>query len=247
MGSRAARESRRADAGQPRERRAVAQRGRHPAAHPGPARHDDRPAVGRRPDRRVRRGLGRADALPGPVGARSGAPVARLHHPGPGHRGRAHARHREHRLAGARLPVVDRRLQRVLLHAAPGAGLLAGVRGRARAALPLRRARRRRQPRARARRRRADLLPRRRRGGGRARAAGRRHPPGPRARGRAAPHGRGAVLAAARGDRGRRRLAADRHLRARLAGRRAPAGRRLRRHRPLPRRRPGHRPRPLDA
>ena len=120
VGSRSARESRRAGPGQPGERRAVAQRGGHPAAHAGPPGLDDRRAVGRRRDRRVRGGLGRADALPGPVGPR---PV-RLSHvsdrPQPGHRGRADARHRGHRLAGARLPVVRRRLRRVLLHAAPG-------------------------------------------------------------------------------------------------------------------------------
>ena len=197
-------------------------------------------------DRRLRGGLGRPDAVQGSVGALAGAPVARLHHPGPRDRGRAHPRHREHRSGGPRLPVADRRLRRVLLHAAPGRRLLVGLRGRPRAALRLRRPCPERQPRAPARRRRAHLLPGRRRRHGRARAAGRRHPQGERARGRPAPHDRGAVLAAARGDRGRRRFAARRHLRARLARRRAPAGRRLCRHRPLPGRRPRHHPRPLE-
>ena len=91
-------------------------------------------------DRRVRGGLGRPDAVQALVGALAGAPVTRLHHPEPVRRGRAHARHRRHRRIGARLPVVRRRLRRVLLHPAPGRGLLAGLRRRPRAALPLRRA-----------------------------------------------------------------------------------------------------------
>ena len=108
-----AREPRRAGAGQPRERRAVAQRGGHPAAHPGPARARRSTRCGSSP-------LIAAFAVAwgvlmlssGPVGALG--PV-RLSHVStvlePGHRGRARARHRGHRLAGARLPVVRRRLR----------------------------------------------------------------------------------------------------------------------------------------
>ena len=109
---------------------------------------EHRGAVGRRSDRRVRGGLGHPDAVQDLVGALAGAPVARLHHPQSLHRGRAHARHREHRRVGARLPVAGRRLRRVLLHPAPGRGLLDGLRRRPRAALPLRRPGPGRQPRA---------------------------------------------------------------------------------------------------
>ena len=172
---------------------------------------DDRRAVGRRRDRRVRGGLGRADALQGPVGALAGTPFARLHRPEPRHRRRAHARHRRHRLAGARLPVVRRRLRGLLLPAAPGAGLLAGLRRRPRAARCSTTAT---PSRATSRASSSSSCP------STASSAASSSPgascwPAPprrarRARGPPAPDDRRAVLAAARRDRGRRRLAAGR-------------------------------------